>query len=74
MDSLASLVYDSSMRLFENSPEHHAQIRQGLYEQLNLPFGKQLTLYSNLLGPICSGKLECPELIKKAVDIAIKEL
>ena len=74
MDSLVSLVYDSSIRLYENSPEHHAQIRQGLYEQLDLPFNKQLMLYTNLLGPVSSGKLECPQLIKQAVNSVIQEL
>lgn len=74
MDCLANLVFDSSIRLSENTPEHHAQIRQELYQQLDLPFSKQLTLYTNVLGPVSSGKLECPEQIKKAVNCAVKDL
>ena len=74
MDSIASLVFDSSIRLYNNAPERHAQIRQRLYEQLALPFEKQLTLYTHVLGPVSSGKLECPELIKKTVNSVIQEL
>jgi hypothetical protein len=74
MDGLANLVFDSSMHLCKNTPEQHAQIRQELYQQLNLPFSKQLTLYTKVLGPVSSGKLECPEMIKKAIHCAVKHL
>ncbi|MCQ1059672.1 PAS factor family protein [Photobacterium sp. DNB23_23_1] len=74
MDNVATLIYDTSMRLTAQNPEHHAEIRQGLYEQLGLPFCKQLALYTNVLGPASSGKLECSNQIKKAVDLALKEL
>ncbi len=37
--------------------EQHAQIRQALYEQLNLNQSQQFALFSKVLGPVSSGKL-----------------
>ncbi|MEK6215493.1 MAG: PAS factor family protein, partial [Vibrio fluvialis] len=55
---MKTLIYETLISLASQEPEQHAQIRQNLYEQLDLPFDKQLALYSCALGPASSGKLE----------------
>ncbi|ELJ8502019.1 TPA: secretion protein, partial [Vibrio cholerae] len=45
---------------------------QLLYEQLDLSFEKQLALYSCVLGPASSGKLENSRDFTKAIDSAIR--
>ncbi|EIE1228055.1 secretion protein, partial [Vibrio vulnificus] len=47
---------------------------QNLYEQLDLPFDKQLALYAGALGPASSGKLENHEAISNAVDSVVQLL
>ncbi|WP_428774425.1 PAS factor family protein [Vibrio sp.] len=74
MKATTTLIYDTLMSLASEEPEHHAQIRQNLYQQLDLPFDKQLELYSCALGPASSGKLEDSESINNAVEIAVKLL
>lgn len=47
---MKTLIYDTLISLASQEPEQHARIRQNLYEQLDLPFDKQLALYSCALG------------------------
>ncbi len=56
------------------SPEQHAQIRQNLYEQLDLPFEKQLVLFTCALGPASSGKLDNDEALNNTVEAVVKLL
>ncbi|APP04348.1 MULTISPECIES: PAS factor family protein [Vibrio] len=71
---MKTLIFDTLVNLANQEPEHHAKIRQNLYEQLDLPFDKQLALYACALGPASSGKLESREGIDNAVDSAIRLL
>ncbi|WP_241571551.1 PAS factor family protein [Vibrio parahaemolyticus] len=71
---MKTLIYDTLISLTSQEPEQHARIRQNLYEQLDLPFDKQLALYSCALGPASSGKLESSQGINNAVDCAVKLL
>ncbi len=34
---MKTLIYDTLVNLANQEPEHHAKIRQNLYEQLDLP-------------------------------------
>ncbi len=43
---MKTLIFDTLVNLANQEPEHHAKIRQNLYEQLDLPFDKQLALYA----------------------------
>ncbi|GAJ76484.1 PAS factor [Vibrio sp. JCM 18905] len=43
---MKTLIYETLISLANQEPEQHARIRQNLYEQLDLPFDKQLALYS----------------------------
>lgn len=45
-----TLIYDTLEGLSSAKPQQHAQIRQNLYNQLDLSFEKQLALYSSVLG------------------------
>ncbi len=74
MNTTTTLVYDTLKSLAAHAPEQHAEIRQRLYEQLSLPFNKQLSLYANVLGPISSGKLAGCDNIDKAVELALDVL
>lgn len=74
MNTTTTLVYDTLKSLAAHAPEQHAEIRQHLYEQLSLPFNKQLSLYANVLGPISSGKLAGCDNIDKAVELALDVL
>ncbi len=74
MDNTTSLIYDTLVNLTQQEPECHAQIRQKLYDQLNLPFEKQVELYTNILAPASSGKLENRTDIDSALDLAAKVL
>ncbi|CDU08163.1 PAS factor [Vibrio coralliirubri] len=74
MNTTTTLVYDTLKSLAAHAPEQHAEIRQRLYEQLGLPFNKQLSLYANVLGPISSGKLAGCDNIDKAVELALDVL
>ena len=74
MDNIANLIYDTLIDLSNNAPEHHAKIRQNLYDQLDLPLNKQRDLYSNALGPASSGLLESNADVNNTLNIAIKAL
>ncbi len=74
MNATSTLIHDTLKGLSLHAPEQHAQIRQALYEQLSLPFDKQLTLYASVLGPFSSGKLSGGENIDKAVSLALEVL
>ena len=53
-----SLIYDTLTSLTNAEPNQYAEIRQKLYDQLNLPFDKKFALYSSVLGPVSAGRLE----------------
>lgn len=53
-----SLINDTLSHLAKAEPTQCAQIRQRLYDELNLPFDKKFALYSNVLGPVSAGKLD----------------
>ncbi len=71
---MKNLIYDTLLSLASQEPEQHAQIRQSLYEQLDLPFDKQLVLYNCALGPASSGKLGNSEVLNKAAEAVVKLL
>ncbi|EPI2814788.1 PAS factor family protein [Vibrio alginolyticus] len=71
---MKALIYDTLVSLANQEPEQHARIRQQLYDQLDLPFDKQLALYACALGPASSGKLESSQVINNVVDSAIRLL
>ncbi|MGR4990575.1 PAS factor family protein [Vibrio rotiferianus] len=71
---MKALIYDTLVSLANHEPEQHAKIRQNLYDQLDLPFDKQLALYACALGPASSGKLESNQVINNVVDSAVKLL
>ncbi|END5392296.1 PAS factor family protein [Vibrio vulnificus] len=71
---MKALIYETLVNLANQDPEQHAAIRQNLYEQLDLPFDKQLVLYAGALGPASSGKLENREAISNAVDSVVQLL
>lgn len=71
---MKNLIYDTLVSLANQEPEQHAQIRQHLYEQLDLPFKKQLVLYTCALGPAGSGKLDNDEALNNTVEAVIKLL
>ena len=74
MKRTTTLIYDTLVSLASEEPEQHAEIRQNLYEELGLPFDKQLALYSCALGPASSGKIEDRQGINNAVESVIKLL
>ncbi|GHW45330.1 PAS factor family protein [Vibrio cholerae] len=69
---MKSLISETLINLANQEPEQHAETRQLLYEQLDLSFEKQLALYSCVLGPASSGKLENSRDFAKAIDSAIR--
>ncbi|CAM2880395.1 PAS factor family protein [Vibrio mytili] len=71
---MKSLIHDTIVRLRNQEPEQHAETRQNLYDQLDLPFEKQLALYNSALGPASSGKLENSAIIESVVDRTIRLL
>ncbi|MBR9876380.1 PAS factor family protein [Vibrio sp. J1-1] len=71
---MKNLIYDTLVSLTSQEPEQHAKIRQDLYEQLDLPFDKQLILYTCALGPASSGKLDNSEALNNTVESVIKLL
>ncbi|AEX21833.1 MULTISPECIES: PAS factor family protein [Vibrio] len=71
---MKNLIYDTLVSLANQEPEQHAKIRQDLYEQLDLPFDKQLILYTCALGPASSGKLDNSEALNNTVESVIKLL
>ncbi|MGP8304867.1 PAS factor family protein [Vibrio sp. YIC-376] len=71
---MKNLIYDTLVSLASQEPELHAQIRQNLYEQLDLPFDKQLVLYNCALGPASSGKLDNNEALNNTVETVVKLL
>ncbi|WP_165311478.1 PAS factor family protein [Vibrio ziniensis] len=73
MKVTTNLIQSTIQQLINQEPEQHAQIRQNLYDHLALSFDKQLALYSNVLGPASSGKIETHN-ISNAVNTAIKLL
>jgi len=66
-----TLIYETLEEILNAEPHKHAQIRQNLYNQLDLSFEKQLVLYSNFLGPTSAGRITD---IKKAAIAANKAL
>ena len=74
MNQIENLIYDTLIDLSNNAPEQHAQIRQNLYDQLDLPLDKQRSLYSNALGPASSGILENKADFYNTLNIAVKAL
>lgn len=71
---MKTVIYDTLKNLADQAPEQHAQIRQSLYDQLDLSFGKQIELYTNVLAPASSGKLEKSQDFDNAVETALKVL
>lgn len=71
---MKDLIYETLVSLSNQNPEQHSRIRQSLYEQLDLPFDKQLDLYAAALGPASSGKLENEQAMNSAVESAIRLL
>ena len=71
---MKALIYETLINLANQEPEQHAQIRQNLYDQLGLPFEKQLTLYSQALGPAGSGKFENEQAMSNAVESVLQLL
>lgn len=67
-------IYQTLKSLADQAPEQHAQIRQSLYDQLDLSFDKQLELYTNVLGPASAGKFESSQALDNAVANAMKVL
>lgn len=74
MSNVANLIYDTLIELSNNEPERHSEICQNLYNQLDLPLNKQLSLYSNALGPASSGMLENNADLNNSLNIAIRAL
>ncbi|MCD9541867.1 secretion protein [Photobacterium carnosum] len=74
MNNVTSLIYDTLIDLSKNAPEQHSEICQNLYNQLDLPLDKQLSLYSNALGPASSGILENNADFNNTLNIAIRGL
>ena len=74
MKSASTLIHDTLLNLTTHEPEQHAAIRQSLYDQLDLPFEKQLVLYTCALAPASSGKLEGSQDINRAVSSVVKLL
>ncbi len=68
---MKTLIYETLVSLANQAPEQHAKIRQSLYEQLDLPFDKQLALYVRALGPASSGMLDSDRVMNNAVESAI---
>ncbi len=68
---MKALIYETLVSLANQDPEQHAKIRQNLYEQLDLPFDKQLALYARALGLASSGKLETEQAMSNAVESAM---
>lgn len=71
---MKALIYDTLVSLANQDPQRHAQIRQNLYEQLELPFDQQLILYACALGPASSGKLSNEEALHNTVEEVVKLL
>jgi hypothetical protein len=71
---MKALIYETLVSLSNQDPEQHAQIRQSLYDQLGLPLDKQLTLYSEALGPASSGKLADNQAMNNAAENVIQLL
>lgn len=71
---MKALIYETLVSLSNQDPEQHAQIRQSLYEQLDLPLDKQLALYSEALGPASAGKLDNNQAMNNAVETVIQLL
>ncbi|MGR5175327.1 PAS factor family protein [Vibrio parahaemolyticus] len=71
---MKALIYETLVSLANQDPEQHAEIRQNLYSQLDLPFDKQLALYAGALGPASSGKLDSDQALNNAVDSVIQLL
>ncbi|MGR5284164.1 PAS factor family protein [Vibrio maritimus] len=71
---MKELIYQTLVSLSNKMPEEHAEIRQNLYEQLDLPFNKQADLFASVLGPAGSGKFEDENTINAAVENALELL
>ncbi len=69
---MKTIIYEALVSLANQAPENHAKIRQSLYEQLDLPFDKQLDLYSHALGPASSGMLDSVQAMNNAADSVVK--
>ena len=67
---LTSLIYNTLTNLTNAEPSQYAEIRQKLYDQLNLSFDKKFALYSSVLGPVTAGRLEnLDDAVTKACKI-----
>jgi hypothetical protein len=67
---LTSLIYNTLTNLTNAEPNQYAEIRQKLYDQLNLSFDKKFALYSSVLGPVTAGRLEnLDDAVTKACKI-----
>lgn len=65
-----SLIYDTLANLTNAEPNQYAEIRQRLYDQLDLPFDKKFALYSTVLGPVSAGRLDnLDDAVTKACKI-----
>lgn len=71
---MKALIYDTLVSLANQDPEQHAKIRQDLYDQLDLPFDKQLALYAGALGPASAGKLQSNQALNNAVEQVVQLL
>ncbi|MGR4989903.1 PAS factor family protein [Vibrio rotiferianus] len=67
---MKTVIHDTLTRLSTAPEESHVQIRQELYNSLQLPFEKQLALYTHVLGPVSSGQLSSDSSLTKAVGDA----
>ncbi|MGR5118910.1 PAS factor family protein [Vibrio astriarenae] len=72
MPPITTLMYDTLKNLSDHEHRDHAEIRQTLYDRLELSREQQLALYSNVLGPASAGHYENPQDIDNAVSAAIK--
>ncbi|MCE7728896.1 PAS factor family protein [Vibrio campbellii] len=67
---MKTVIHDTLLRLSTAPEESHVQIQQELYNTLKLPFEKQLTLYTHVLGPVSSGQLSSSNSLTRAVGDA----
>ncbi|WP_394244535.1 PAS factor family protein [Vibrio astriarenae] len=74
MPPINTLMYDTLKNLSDNEHHNHAQIRQTLYDQLDLTREQQLVLYSRVLGPASAGRYESSQALDDAVNTAIQLL
>ncbi|WP_117234161.1 PAS factor family protein [Vibrio maerlii] len=70
MTQTSTLVYNAICSLSKQPASEHAQIRQELYNTLQLSNTKQFALYSYVLGPASAGKIfDVQSAVNSALDI-----